>query len=299
MKDTTAWPLVTIITPAYNRANLLAETIESVLGQDYPNLEHLVLDDGSTDGTADVLARYAGRVRVEWHPNMGETRTVNRGFALARGDVIGVVSSDDPLLPGAIRHIVETLRARPEVLVAYPDWRMIDAVGNPMRDERTYDYDYVDMVRRHHCVPGPGTLFRRSVADRLGGRDPAFRYVADFDFWLRAGLLGPFVRVPEILATFRVHGDSASVNQKHESMAEEHVRLVEKFFELADVPAEVRAIRAEAVSSAYYVAGVVCGDTPSWKRARLFASALRHAPLKYVGEHRRRVLDMVYHVTRL
>jgi glycosyltransferase involved in cell wall biosynthesis len=94
--------LVTIITPAYNRANYLDETIQSILNQDYPNLEYIVLDDGSKDNTVEVLKKYRGRIIWETHPNIGETRTVNKGLSMAHGDIIGIVNSDDPLLPGAV-----------------------------------------------------------------------------------------------------------------------------------------------------------------------------------------------------
>ena len=96
-------PLVSIITPAYNRQSLIEETILSVIGQDYPNLEYLVLDDGSSDDTLSVIKKYAKHLRYDAHPNMGETRTVNKGFTMARGEILAVVNSDDPLLPGAVR----------------------------------------------------------------------------------------------------------------------------------------------------------------------------------------------------
>ena len=101
-------PLVSIVTPTYNQAEYLAETIESVLAQDYPNIEYIVLDDGSTDSTPEVLNRYSGRVRWERHDNMGQARTLNKGWAMSRGEFIGYLSSDDLLLPDAISKLVET-----------------------------------------------------------------------------------------------------------------------------------------------------------------------------------------------
>lgn len=207
-------PLVTVITPAYNRADYLAETIDSVLLQDYPNIEYVVLDDGSTDSTVQVLQRYANRLTWESRQNVGETRTVNRGFERARGEIVGIVNSDDPLLPGAIRMIAQLMQERPELLVVYPDWDMIDADGNRIERITTFEYDYINMLRWHHCIPGPGAFFQRSVVDQLGGRDPEFRYVADFEFWLRAGMLGPFARIPRTLATFRWHPGGASSRDK-------------------------------------------------------------------------------------
>ena len=122
-------PRVTVITPAFNRASLLEETILSVLEQDYPNLEYIVLDDGSEDGTLEVIKKFQNRLRWDSHANMGETRTVNKGFSMAEGDIIGVVSSDDLLLPGAISKAVQRLLQKPDVVVVYPDWQIIDAEG--------------------------------------------------------------------------------------------------------------------------------------------------------------------------
>jgi glycosyltransferase involved in cell wall biosynthesis len=292
------WPLVTIITAAYNMEALVEETVRSVLDQDYPNLEYIVLDDGSTDRTREVLARYADRARVLAHENMGETRTVNRGFELAQGEIVGVVSADDPLIPGAISRIVEVLNDQPDVVVAYPDWLMIDRDGKVLKEVRTVDYSYVDMVRWHHCVPGPGALFRRSLIPKLEGRDPQFRYVADFDFWLRAGLVGQFARVPKTLAKYRWHAGSASASQQNLLMGEEHLRLVMKLFQLPDLPPDLLRVRGEAFSSACYVAGIVCGNRRSWQKTKYFASALSHAPFKYAGEYRQRLVDMLMHVIK-
>jgi len=284
-----SFPLVTVITPAYNRADYLEEVIRSVLAQDYPNLEYIVLNDGSTDGTPEILKRYEGRIVAESHRNMGETGTVNKGFRMAQGEIVGVVNSDDPILPGAVRRSVETLQSDRDFLVAYPDWNMIDARGEILRTVRTHEYAYLDMLRWHHCVPGPGAFFRREVIERLEGRDPQFRYVADFDFWLRAGLLGPFRRIPETLATFRLHTGGATLSGQGARMAEEHICLVKKIFGLPGLPEAVRAVRREAFSSAHYVAGCVVGNDPPLARKRYFLAALLYCPAKHLSEYRGRL----------
>lgn len=281
-------PLVSVITPVYNGEAYLEGVIESVQEQDYPNLEHIVLDDGSTDGTLEIIKAYDGKVRWDSHENMGEARTVNKGFSMARGEIIGVVNSDDPLLPGAISTIVEHLLARPDALVAYPDWLWIDEDGNTLQHVTTYDYDYANMVRWHYCMPGPGTFFRREVVEKLGGRDASFRYFSDLDFWLRAGLLGPFVRVPETLATFRYHLGARSASDRGRQMAGESVRATDNLFTNPNLPAEVREIEREAYSSTYYVAGIHCADDDLAAKRRYFSRALRLAPRKYVTEYRDR-----------
>ncbi len=287
-------PRVSIITPAYNRAAFLDETIASVLSQDYPNLEYIILDDGSTDNTREVVSQYGDRITFDSHPNMGETRTVNKGFEMARGEIIGVVNSDDPLLPDAVKEIVGTMVKEPGIIVAYPDWDMIDSTGDKIGHRQTFDYDYVSMVRWFHCVPGPGAFFRKSVVKALGARDVQFRYVADLDFWLRAGLLGPFRRIPKTLATFRYHSQGASSNAQGKLMAEEHVRLAKKLFSMPNLPPEVAAVRREAFGSAYYTAALNMGDSFPGLRRRYFARALASAPVKYLfEEYRERLLGPI------
>jgi len=259
-------PLVSIITPVYNRAPLVDKTIKSVLRQDYQNIEYIILDDGSTDGGWEIIQkikknnRSKKKVIIKSHPNMGEARTVNKGFKIAKGEYIGIVNSDDPLLPGAIKEIVKFFLGHPQIIVAYPDWNMIDDKGRLIRKVITQKYDFVEMVRTFYCVPGPGTFFRRKVVDKLKGRDEKFRYVADYDFWLRAGFLGPFGRIPKTLATFRVHQDSASVSHRGLRMAKENIELIRKIYNLPHLPKNILAIRKEAFSNAYLVAWLMCGD---------------------------------------
>jgi glycosyltransferase involved in cell wall biosynthesis len=252
-------PPVSIITPAYNQASFLDETIQSVLSQDYPNLEYIILDDGSKDNTLEVLVRYGSRIRLESHENMGEALTVNKGFQLAKGDIICVVNADDPLLPGAVKEAVSFLAERPEILVAYPDWYYISDRSGFLHLEKVAEYDYVFMVSRHRCIVGPGAFMRKQAIDLTGGRDPQFKFVGDFDFWLRLGLHGSFARIPKALATFRIHTSSTSLAMKGSRMAREDIRLIKKFFSLSDLPREVRRVRMKAFSAAHLHASRVSG----------------------------------------
>jgi glycosyltransferase involved in cell wall biosynthesis len=251
-------PLVSIITPTYNRADYLEETIQSVLRQDYSNLEYIVIDDGSTDHTADVLKKYVDRLTAHFQANLGEARTVNRGLAMAKGDFIGVVNSDDPILPGLVKAAVSCLQSDPKLLVAYPDWVMVDAQGRPLQTINVYDFDYLNMLRWHHCVPGPGAIFRREAIELERGRDEQYRYVGDFDFWLRVGLHGPFARIPQVLATFRHHATSASISSRGLLMAQEHIRLLDNLYRRQDLPPGARTVRREAYSAAHYIAAIQC-----------------------------------------
>lgn len=204
-------PLVSIVTPTYNQADFLAATLDSMLLQDYPNIEYIVLDDGSTDGTQAVLEQYRGRVHWERQANMGQSRTLNKAWANARGEYLGYLSSDDLLLPHAISTLVSALQAHPNALVSYCDFDLIDGKGRRTGAVRSPDYDYRRMVEELICPPGPGALFRRSLFDQIGGWNENLRKIPDFEYWLRAGRIGPFVRVPEVLAQYRVHEESTAV----------------------------------------------------------------------------------------
>ncbi|MDP6572728.1 MAG: glycosyltransferase family A protein [Rhodospirillales bacterium] len=173
-------PRVTVITPTYNRADLLAETIDSVLGQGYPDLEYLVIDDGSTDATRQVVAPYLqshpGAIRYFHHDNRGEAATVNRGWELATGDYFAYVGSDDPMLGGWLEKGVEFMEQHTDVLVGYPDWRMIDQHSRPIKDVQVREYDVTHMAGWFDCLPGPGTFIRRAaLGDMAALRDTAVK----------------------------------------------------------------------------------------------------------------------------
>src|SRR5436309_8635113 len=114
-------PLVSIVTPVYNQSDYLAEAIESILAQDYPHLEYIVINDGSTDRTVEVLAKYSGRVRWESQENLGQAATLNRGWRRSIGSILSYLSADDVLLPGVVSSAVRILSQNPDAVMAYPD----------------------------------------------------------------------------------------------------------------------------------------------------------------------------------
>jgi glycosyltransferase involved in cell wall biosynthesis len=229
------------------------------LNQDYPHLEYLVLDDGSTDNTAEVLGKYADRIIVESHTNMGETKTVNKGFSMAQGDLVCVVNSDDPIMPGLISAAVEAIQTNPDALIVYPDWQEIGPHSEPLKEYRLPNYNLTNMLLAFKVSMGPGTFIRRRVFELVGYRNPNLRYTGDLDFWFRTALHGQFIHIPQILATHRVHPDSASVSQQSSSMAHELVSMAASI--LADdlLPDELRKRRSEILRVVYLVATGFCG----------------------------------------
>jgi glycosyltransferase involved in cell wall biosynthesis len=246
-------PLVSIVVPAYNLGHYLAATIDSILAQDYPRVEAIVIDDGSTDHTREVLERYTGRVRWESQPNAGQVAAMNRAFAMARGEILSWIGADDLLLPDAVGVSVRALAAHPEVVMTYCDFNQIDPGGRIIRRVRRPDFSYREMVVQVICPPGPGAFFRRSAWQATGPWDPSLKIMLDYDYWLRLGLHGPFLRIPRVLAHYRIHPGQETFSRMDANKAAEPVRVIERLYELRDLPADLPPLKSRALGNAHLV----------------------------------------------
>jgi teichuronic acid biosynthesis glycosyltransferase TuaG len=251
-------PLVSIITSAYNHGRYISECIESVLKQTYPNIEHIVINDGSTDNTPEAVSRYLGRIDYICRANKGETVSVNEGLSMARGDIVVVLSADDILYPHAIETGVDFLNAHPDVYVAYPDYDYIDGNSWYISTRHAPEYDYRFMVRRHYCTPGLCTFITRKLLNNLPQRDTRYKYAADFAYWLVAGLSVKFAHIPICLGGLRIHNGSASVS-KGNLIAGEHISLMENYFNDGEfvLPLRILKLKREAIAWAHLIAGIV------------------------------------------
>ncbi|HEY1237103.1 MAG TPA: glycosyltransferase [Solirubrobacterales bacterium] len=257
-------PSVSFVIATYNRPDWLRLSMDSVLDQDYPNLELLVMDDGSTGETADVLAeyerRYPGeRFRHSRHENMGQALTLNRGYEMARGDLIGYLPDDDLLEPGAVSELVEAL-GDPEVVCAYGGWRVMDPEGEVIDTMRPMDYSPLEAYRQIDTVIAPGGLVRRDVLLGTGGWDPGQYYMPDFLLWMKVGLAGPVVRVNRPVAAWRRHEGGLS-EQSGLGRLNEFLQLVEMGEALLELPADDHAVRAEAFRNACIQAAFFTGGS--------------------------------------
>jgi glycosyltransferase involved in cell wall biosynthesis len=246
-----ALPLVTVIVPTFNRASFLDETIGSILGQNYKNIELIVIDDGSTDDTASVLEKFRGRATILSHPNIGENATVNRGFELARGKFVCVVNSDDPLLPNAISTLVDVLESDDEALIAYGDWAAIGPRNEFLKRERLKPYTTRTMLTELNFGMGPGMVIRRSAIEAWGGRETRYRFAGDMEFCLRLSLHGRFVHVPELLATHRVHPDSALVCSRRTAIGREYADAFLATLRHPLLPDDLKRARLSFVAAMY------------------------------------------------
>lgn len=204
------WPRVTVVTPSFNQAPFLEEAIRSVLLQGYPNLEYIVLDGGSTDGSVEIIRRYAPWL-THWAsaPDRGQADALRRGFERATGEVLAWLNSDDVYLPGALRQAVEVLRDTPEAVMVHGYADEIDrhsAYLGPARQIGPADHDI--LLRDNNVIGQPAAFFRRAAYEAAGGLDTGLHWTMDYDLWFRLARLGRLVHHPQRLAQMRLYAET-------------------------------------------------------------------------------------------
>jgi glycosyltransferase involved in cell wall biosynthesis len=207
-------PRVSVVIPAYNHAHFLGEAIESVLGQDYEPIEVVVVNDGSTDATAAVVAAFPSVTYVA-QPNRGLAEARNAGLARCRGDLVVFLDADDRLLPGAVRTGVRVLTTDPSLSFAAGYSRFISADGTPQPTNqplRRGDDPYVALLRRNSIRNPAMVIFRRPIFDAVGGFDPAVNACADYELYLRISRDHTVAFHDEVVADYRKHGSNMSDN---------------------------------------------------------------------------------------
>ncbi len=222
-------PLVSIVIPAYNGLPYLEEAIQSVLSQTYPNIELIVLNDGSKDKTAEFLNKYQGQFYFETHANMGQAATLNKGWQMSRGEILGYLSADDILAPDAVKLSVTELLDHPEIILTYGDNILIDNKSRHIRRVNALEYNYVSMVKRSTSQIGVGSFFRKKTFERVGGWNKAYRFIPDYDFQLRLAELGAFKAINKVVGYYRVHDQSSMYRGASFEVANEFIVVMEIF----------------------------------------------------------------------
>jgi len=267
-----ALPIISIITPVYNGEKYIEETISSVLdaGIDIA-FEYILLNDGSTDSSLEIMKRFKDRVRLFSHENIGESETVNLGIHHAAGKYLLVLSADDPLLTSdLIYQAIDRLNSNSELVAVYPDWKIISYDGCDLESVILPEYSERIMIGENRCLPGPGVVFRRDAAIEIGGRRKKWKYVGDYDFWLRLSRLGKIERVPGVLAQWRKSAESTSVSQRGQLMALERISVIENFVLENDLEP---ALQRLAKANAYILAARLVFFEPSIPARRYLAKA--------------------------
>jgi glycosyltransferase involved in cell wall biosynthesis len=219
------WPSVSVVTPSFNQARFIGRTIDSVLSQGYPNLQYIVVDGGSTDGTLGILRSYGEHLEWISEPDRGQTDAINKGFRMATGDIVAWLNSDDTYQPGAIRAAAEAFVRSPDVAMVYGQCWMIDE-----RDERIRPYDLrpyasTDVFDRllnsdPSFIPQQTVFMSRAVVRNIGPLDDQLFMCMDYDYWLRISRSCPVIFVSRFIANFRIHSGAKSARHPWRSLME-------------------------------------------------------------------------------
>jgi glycosyltransferase involved in cell wall biosynthesis len=251
---------VSIITPAYNCAATIREVIQSVENQAPYVLEHVIIDDGSTDETLSIIRELEGQgdsiIRVISQPNAGEANAVNLGIAESSGDCVMVVNADDPLLDDCVLHLRQALIDFPESVVSYGDWRMIDSSGETIKTIETLPFSVQALIADWVCIVGPGAMIKRSAFRNLPARDVRYKNIGDYEMWLRLATQGSFVHVNKVLSTWRNHVTGASWNDRGRMISDQYERLIAEYFKRVDLPEEIRSLKRRAHAHQNYYSGL-------------------------------------------
>ena len=247
-------PKVSIIIPAYNQEQFVTQAVDSALAQTYPNVEVIVIDDGSTDGTRDVLANYGKKIKYIHQQNKGLAGARNTGILAAQGDYLLFLDSDDIIPPSKLELQVPLLETQPEFGLVYSAWQCVNEDCTQVLLEYRMNKQgnlLRDLLRRtFFCIPA-AAIIRRECLERVGLFDESLRAAEDTDMWIRLAYAGyAFGYIDEILLLYRIHGASLSAKVSHQ-VQYEFARL-DKFFANPDLPSDVKALEAEAYAVLHY-----------------------------------------------
>jgi glycosyltransferase involved in cell wall biosynthesis len=268
-------PKITIITTVFNGEDYLESTIESVLDcASEINFEYIVINDGSTDKTSNILNKYVTEIKVINQENIGESASVTKGFKLAKGELVMVLSADDPLFTKEIfRNVFELFEKNENLVAVYPDWNLIDPTGKILKKILVPDYSDELLIGRFRTLPGPGVIIRKKAALTIGGRRSKWVYVGDYDFWLRLSRIGEIKHRPQVLAQWREHPNSTSVKRKNFAMASERIAVIEEFVEEFKIDDKLKRM---ALGNAYYMAARLSYFDPKIPGRKWLMQALRY-----------------------
>ena len=224
------YPRISIVTPSYNQGQFLEETILSVLKQDYPNLEYIIIDGDSTDNSVDIIKKYKDQVTY-WvsEEDRGQTHAINKGLRKSTGEILNWLNSDDLLKIGALNTIAEYFRKYPEAEFCFGDFSVIDKKGREIFSRKSAPYSFHSLLYGRQLSIQPSVFFRRCILEKIGYLDETLSFCMDQEFWIRAAVEGSkFYQTKKTLAKARFHGDTKT-SRLQKVLKEEHKAIVRKY----------------------------------------------------------------------
>lgn len=272
-------PLVSIVIPSFNQAAYLEQAIQSVLNQDYGNVEAIVIDGGSADGSADIIKKYESRLAY-WvsEQDAGQADAINKGMARAKGEIVAWLNSDDYYLPGAVTAAVRTFEQNPDAVLAYADMFAVDEHGRTFNTLRYRPLGLEDLLC-FQIIGQPAVFMRRAAFERAGGLDPSYHFLLDHHLWIRIAAQGRILHVPQIWAAARYH-PAAKNRAQAAAFGREAFRILDWAKSQPDLAPILSPISHRALASAHRVDAryLLDGGRPAASLAAWTRAFLRHPP---------------------
>lgn len=247
-------PQVSVVIPTYNSSKYLSQAIDSVLAQTFSDLEVLVIDDGSTDDTEQLVGRYSSPIKYIRQPNSGVSIARHRGIAESVGRYVAFLDADDIWLPHKLERQLGELKNNPGFRACYSTFRVVDANLRPLEINRVERQGSTleDLLTAGNVVGTPSTvLCERALLLSIAGFDPDLSYGADWDLWIRLAVLTEFLWIDEPLINYRQHGNNMSRNVP--LIEKDSLLLLEKGFAMSELPEALRSKRRSAIGRNYMV----------------------------------------------
>jgi glycosyltransferase involved in cell wall biosynthesis len=254
MSNDYSYPLVSVVTPSYNQGEFLEDTIRSVLAQDYPAVEYLIVDGGSSDTSVDIIESYSSQL-AWWvsEPDEGQASAINKGMARAKGEIVAWLNSDDLYFPGAIQGAVDEILDNPQVGLVYGNAVTIDEKGHPIRELIFPDWSLEDLIQ-FRIICQPAVFMRRSLYEKVSGLDPNFHFMLDHHLWIRIANQAPVKHVSALWAAARHHKAAKNVSQSS-GFGRESLLVLEWMETEPDLASMVAQDRSGVLAGAYRLNG--------------------------------------------
>lgn len=204
---TPSWPRISVVTPSFNQAEFLERTLRSVLDQGYPNLEYIVIDGGSTDGSVEIIRRYADRLAF-WisEADSGQTSAINKGLRRATGEWVAWQNSDDIYYPGVFHDLALAVSQHPKAELIIGDMMLINEHDHSLRDIRYVTPSYKALLAEGMVLTNQAAFWRRSLHEKIGLLNEEYHYAFDYEWFLRLAQHAEGAHVPRIWGGYRLHG---------------------------------------------------------------------------------------------
>jgi glycosyltransferase involved in cell wall biosynthesis len=249
---------ISIVTPSYNQAEFIERTIQSVLNQDYPEIEYIIMDGGSTDGSLEIIKKYSDKLIWKSEKDHGQSDAINKGLKLATGDIVAFLNSDDTYEPGALSKVAGYFQQNPNVKWAYGKCKIIDENNTEIRKPITFyknlllkNYSYKKLLSENF-ISQPATFWKKELHSEIGYINEDEHFCMDYEFWLRIGKKYPAGVINSYLANFRYYANSksGSVNKKQ---FQDELRIAKKFGKNHNFSLALHKLNYFKITSIYYV----------------------------------------------